>query len=202
MKPAVPRVLSALVFLLALWWAHQHWQGDFLDQLSSHPFRFVLVFAATTLLALPATPLAVLAGSLFGPWLGTVLVGLAAYSASLVTFLLRRYWLRPLALQLLGRYPKMARYDQAFRLRGARTVFLLRLSPLIPYNVSNYAFGATSVALPDYLFGNTGMLVHIIALVCLGESLRHPSLEMFLLFGVLTVGSTWAAARAVAGEDA
>ena len=28
MKPAIPRALSALVFLFALWWAHQHWQGD------------------------------------------------------------------------------------------------------------------------------------------------------------------------------
>ena len=41
---------------------------------------------------------------------------------------------------------------------GLKIVFLIRLSPLFPFNVTNYAVGLTSIRLRDYVFACIGML--------------------------------------------
>jgi uncharacterized membrane protein YdjX (TVP38/TMEM64 family) len=48
--------------------------------------------------------------------------------------------------------PKFLAVEEAIHEQGFKLVFLLRLSPFIPFNVLNYLMGVTSVKFWDYLF--------------------------------------------------
>lgn len=53
--------------------------------------------------------------------------------------------------------------------QGLRIVFLLRLSPLFPFNILNYALGLTSIGFWSYVFASwLGMLPGTFAYVYLG----------------------------------
>ena len=48
--------------------------------------------------------------------------------------------------------------DRAVAREGVRIAFLIRLSPLFPFNATNYAFGLTGIRLRDYLLALPAML--------------------------------------------
>ena len=53
--------------------------------------------------------------------------------------------------------------------QGRKIVFLLRLSPLFPFNLLNYALGLTRVRFADYLVAGIGMLPGTLAYVYAGS---------------------------------
>jgi uncharacterized membrane protein YdjX (TVP38/TMEM64 family) len=81
-----------------------------------------------------------------------------------------------------------------FETQGAQIVFCLRLSPLLPYNVANYIFGATPVSFRNYCLGNLGMLPHILVLVFLGGAIQAGNVISIAWTVILTVATTWLAA--------
>ena len=54
--------------------------------------------------------------------------------------------------------PRFAAIERAVSARGRRIVFLLRLSPLIPFNFLNYALGLTTISLWDFTVAALGMI--------------------------------------------
>ena len=56
-------------------------------------------------------------------------------------------------------------------MQGRRLVFLLRLSPVFPFNLLNYALGLTRVSLGDYLIASIGMLPATLLYVYYGKVL-------------------------------
>ena len=61
------------------------------------------------------------------------------------------------------------RIDAAIGEQGAKLVFLLRLSPLIPFNLSNYFYGLTAVKFWPYVLASwIGMLPGTLLYVYLG----------------------------------
>jgi uncharacterized membrane protein YdjX (TVP38/TMEM64 family) len=59
---------------------------------------------------------------------------------------MRRYLVRPLAKRLVEKNTTLKSLDQALPREGAKLVFLLRLSPLVPYGIMNYASGTFAPA--------------------------------------------------------
>lgn len=49
---------------------------------------------------------------------------------------------------------------------------LIRLTPFIPYNITNFMMGATSVTLSDFLVGNIGEIPEVLLLLYIGTALR------------------------------
>jgi hypothetical protein len=49
-------------------------------------------------------------------------------------------------------------------------MFLIRLSPFIPFNLFNYAMGITNVSLRDYLIGMLGMFPGNVLFVYIGTA--------------------------------
>ena len=47
-------------------------------------------------------------------------------------------------------FPKFKAVDQAIETEGWKIVFLIRLSPVLPFNVMNYALGLTGVKFWHY----------------------------------------------------
>ncbi|KAL0760205.1 hypothetical protein Bca101_076355 [Brassica carinata] len=111
------------------------------------------------ILAIPALPLTMSAGLLFGSLIGTIIVSISGTMAASVAFLIARYFARERILKLVEGNKKFLAIDKAIGEDGFRVVTLLRLSPLLPFSLGNYLYGLTSVKFVPYVFGSwLGML--------------------------------------------
>jgi uncharacterized membrane protein YdjX (TVP38/TMEM64 family) len=73
-------------------------------------------------------------------------------------FLVSRYVARGLVETRLAGDPRLALIDRAIGAEGRKIVLLLRLSPVFPFSLLNYALGLTRVRFADYLLASIGML--------------------------------------------
>ncbi|XP_057490737.1 uncharacterized protein LOC130776499 [Actinidia eriantha] len=120
---------------------------------------FVAVYAGLEILAIPAIPLTMSAGLLFGSITGTIIVSISGTMAASVAFLIARYFARDRILKLVEGNKKFLAIDKAIGENGFRVVTLLRLSPLLPFSLGNYLYGLTSVKFIPYVLGSwLGML--------------------------------------------
>uniref|UniRef100_A0A2P2J458 Uncharacterized protein MANES_18G116500 n=1 Tax=Rhizophora mucronata TaxID=61149 RepID=A0A2P2J458_RHIMU len=120
---------------------------------------FVAVYAGLEILAIPAIPLTMSAGLLFGSVIGTIIVSISGTVAASVAFLIARYFARERILKLVEGNKKFLAIDKAIGENGFRVVTLLRLSPLLPFSLGNYLYGLTSVKFIPYVLGSwLGML--------------------------------------------
>lgn len=129
----------------------------FLPQSPGH-LLFVAGYALAVVLGVPAAPLTLAAGALYGLGAGVGLVFAAATMGAAAAFLLSRYVLRRFVERLLVRHPRFADIDAAIAAQGMKVVLLLRLSPLFPFSLLNYALGLTRISFRDYLLASVGML--------------------------------------------
>jgi uncharacterized membrane protein YdjX (TVP38/TMEM64 family) len=130
---------------------------------------FCAVYIVATVLFFPASILTVGAGFAFGVPLGTVAVSIAATIGAALAFLIARYLARDKIEQKVGSNPKLKQIDRAIGEQGPKLVFLLRLSPLIPFNLSNYFYGLTAVKFWPYVLASwIGMLPGTLLYVYLG----------------------------------
>lgn len=133
-------------------------------------FAYGLVYAGLEVLAVPAIPLTMTAGVVFGVVPGTAVVSAAATAAATASFLIARYAARERVQAYAAKSPRFAAVDRAIGRDGLRVVTLLRLSPLLPLAASSYLYGLTSVELGPYVLGSwLGMLPGTVAYVAAGS---------------------------------
>jgi uncharacterized membrane protein YdjX (TVP38/TMEM64 family) len=132
---------------------------------------FILVYILAAVLFFPASILTIGAGFIFGLLLGTAIVSIAATAGAALAFLIARYLARDQIERQVANNSRFKRIDRAIGERGAKLIFLLRLSPLIPFNISNYFFGLTAVSFWPYVLASwIGMLPGILLYVYLGAA--------------------------------
>jgi uncharacterized membrane protein YdjX (TVP38/TMEM64 family) len=119
---------------------------------------FVAVYAAAVVLFIPASWLTLAAGAVFGLVQGVAYVFAGAVLGSALAFLVGRYLARPWVERWAARAPRFGAIDRAVARDGRRIVFLLRLTPLIPFTALNYLLGLTRISLRDMLLASPGML--------------------------------------------
>jgi len=122
------------------------------------PAAFIAVYILATAAFVPGSPLTFAAGAIFGIARGTVYVFIGAVVGSGLAFLLARTLARPFIERRIAADPRFQRIDRAVAAEGRRIVFLLRLSPVLPFNLMNGALGMTRVRFRDYLMASVGMI--------------------------------------------
>lgn len=165
-------VLAALVAGLVAAWEYR----GVLDPASisiaigRHPAAaliFLLAHIAASLLFIPRTALAVAAGMMFGTGWGLAWATTGSVVGALAGFLLVRYvnagFIDPESIPRLG--PLLLRCERG----GWRTVAALRLVPIVPHSLANYALGLTRLSLGGFALGSLlGQLPMTVAYVELG----------------------------------
>ena len=111
---------------------------------------FIGIYIIATLAFLPAAILTLGAGVIFGVIWGSLYVFVGATLGAIAAFLVGRYLARGWVKEKISSYKKFTNIDQAVSKEGLKIVFLIRLSPLFPFNLLNYALGLTNVSLKDY----------------------------------------------------
>lgn len=137
---------------------------------------YVVAYVVATLLLLPGSVLTAGAGFAYGPVLGTLLVSPASVLAATLSFLLGRSAARDWVSRRIATDPRFGAIDRAIGESGFRIVLLLRLSPIVPFNLLNYALGLTRVRLRDYVLASfLGMLPGTVLYVYLGSVVKNAS---------------------------
>ena len=143
------------------------------------PFLLSLVYAIATPLMVPGLVLTLGAGIAFLDlppvpilW-GVISVSLGSTVGATISFIFGRLLLRSWVVALAEKYPKMKAVDVAMKQQAWKIVLLIRLTPIIPFNIVNYLFALTDVPLLTYtLFSWIGMLPGTVMYVYIGGSLK------------------------------
>lgn len=112
------------------------------------PAILILIWLVAPVLFVPGGPITLAAGFLFGPVLGAAYSLGGATAGATLAFMLARYmggaWVERRAK---GR---MAQLKAGVESEGWRFVAFVRLVPLFPFNLLNYALGLTRIPLATY----------------------------------------------------
>ena len=122
------------------------------------PMAFMLLYAVSVVALIPASVLTMAGGAVFGLVRGVAFSFGGALLGSTVAFLLGRYVARHVVERKLATMPRFTAINRAVSAQGLRIVFLLRLSPIVPFNFLNYALGVTRISTKDFAIASAGML--------------------------------------------
>ena len=162
------------------------------------PIIYIVIYTVATVLVLPSTVLNLAGGALFGQWLGSLWTTIGALIAALIAFGFTRTVGRGLVEKRLAGYWQTI--DAEIRNGGVFYMFSIRLLPVIPYGLVNFAAGLTSISWKDYIVGTAlGTLPGMLPFVLLGSSgltLSQtgdlvPMAIALTLIGMLVGGATW-----------
>ncbi len=134
------------------------------------PLAFLGAYVGVVLLMLPAFLLTMAAGAVFGVVNGSLLVLTGATLGGTLAFLLGRTVLRASVARRVAAHPTLSAVDRVIGDDGLRLMFLLRLSPAIPFVLSNYALGVTRVRMRDFVMAMPGMLPIIASYAAFGAA--------------------------------
>jgi uncharacterized membrane protein YdjX (TVP38/TMEM64 family) len=160
-RAAVAAIAVALLIWLGGRWAGPRMLGAIVDVRQwglVAPVAFMLLYAVSVVALVPASVLTVAGGAVFGLVRGVAFSFVGALLGSTVAFLLGRYVARRVIERKLATMPRFAAIDRAVSAQGRRIVFLLRLSPIVPFNFLNYALGVSRISIKDFTIASAGML--------------------------------------------
>ncbi|KAH9682926.1 tvp38/tmem64 family inner membrane protein ydjz [Citrus sinensis] len=140
------------------------------------PLVLAVAYIPLTILAVPASVLTLGGGYLFGLPVGFVADSIGATIGAGAAFLLGRTIGKPFVISKLKDYPQFRSVALAIQRSGFKIVLLLRLVPLLPFNMLNYLLSVTPVPLLEYMLASwIGMMPITLALVYVGTTLKDLS---------------------------
>ena len=198
------------------------WLGAIVSHLSTlgpwGPELFVLLYVGASITMAPAFILTFAAGAVWGLWRGSLYVYIGAVLGASAVHLLAGRLVRSRFIKWLDREPRVAAVRKAVAEQGVWMMFLLRLSPLVPFVQLNYALVLSGVKYSDYVIATIGMWPTIVMYVYYGKVAgdvaalaagvapkRGPEYYVMLAVGLIativaTTMVTRAAKRAMAGS--
>jgi uncharacterized membrane protein YdjX (TVP38/TMEM64 family) len=139
------------------------------------------MIGAILIAPLPTSPLALLAGSVFGPWKGMLYTLLAATLGALAAFLIARYFLGDLARRHLKSYTWYEKIEHAEEWRIALAIAATRLMPHISFDFVSYAAGVTRIRPSLFALATLIGMIPVVFLLSFFGALLQPYIEIALL---------------------
>jgi uncharacterized membrane protein YdjX (TVP38/TMEM64 family) len=194
-----------IIALFAMWrilpleqWLTQfnHWVSDLG---TSGMIVYGLFYIIATVLFVPGAITTIGSGFLFGLWWGTLVVNISATIGAACAFLIARYFARDWVRAKAEQNAKFNAIDKAIGKQGGKIIGLLRLSPALPFSLSNYLYGLTAVKFWPYVVATwlgtlpgTVMFVYLgaigkagLSVATDGTTTSSPAQQAFLIIGLL-----------------
>lgn len=174
------------------------------------PVAFVAAYIVVTICMLPAFVLTMAGGAVFGVLEGSVLVFIGSTIGALIAFTLGRTILRDRVAEQVRKNETLTVIDRVIGEDGLKLMFLIRLSGMAPFVLTNYALGVTTVRPRDFVLAMLGMIPTIGAFAAFGAAgVKTGAEKPTWLIGigivatiVLTVTVTRIAKRAIREAEA
>lgn len=140
-----------------------------------------LMMGAVLIAPIPASPLAILAGSVFGPWKGMLYTLIAATLGALLAFFIARYFLGDLVRRHLKSYAWYQKIDHPDEWRIALAIAATRLMPHVSFDIVSYAAGLTRIRPSLFALATFLGMIPVVFLLSLFGAFVQPYLEIVLL---------------------
>jgi uncharacterized membrane protein YdjX (TVP38/TMEM64 family) len=137
---------------------------------------FILVYVLSAVTLAPSFILTVAAGAIYGIWLGSLLVFVGAALGASAAFVIARRLAGTRWLARFDNEPRVAAVRTAVAQGSTWVQFLLRLSPVVPFNLLNYALGLARVRYRDFALAMPGMLPAIVMYTYWGKVIGDVTL--------------------------
>lgn len=155
------------------------------------PIVFIAVYIVAVVAFLPAAPLTLLGGLLFGAGWGTLWTWIGAMLGSTGAFLVGRYATRGLVKSWKENNERVRSLDEGVEKHGWRMLLITRLVPVFPFSLQNYVYGLTKIRLGTYMLLTAVCIVPGVAVYTFaGGSLaaaRENLATTFLYLGISAV---------------
>ncbi len=197
LRRLAPRLALAVLLIGAAAWTAVHWNEINTATIDAWvtsagpwaPIAHIVLFAVGTVAFFPGVIFSLAGGVLFGPIWGSVWNVLGATLGATLAFLAARYmladWVDRRAVGLAKRL------IEGVNAEGWRFVALMRLVPLFPFSLSNYALGLTRIPLGQYLLASlVCMIPGTVAYTWLGHAGRGALIgeAREVRYGLLALG--------------
>jgi uncharacterized membrane protein YdjX (TVP38/TMEM64 family) len=157
--------LAILAAVVMVWWGGRAAAPHLLPLIADvravgplAPVAFVAIYTLAVVALIPASLLTIAGGAVFGLAYGVLYAMIGATLGSTAAFLIGRYVARRTVRRRLASMPRFAAIERAVSAHGRRIVFLLRLSPVVPFNFLNYALGLTTISAVDFIVASIGTI--------------------------------------------
>jgi len=156
------------------------------------PAAFLGIYALAAAAMVPGSLLSLAAGAKWGVWEGMMYVVIGSNLGANAAFWLGRLLAGGWVSRLVAKRPHFAAVEEAVAVEGWKVVALLRLSPVIPFNMLNYGLSLTRIRWGAYavatFFGMLpGTAVMVTAGAAVGAAIR-PEGRSPLEWGMMAVG--------------
>ncbi len=150
------------------------------------------------MLFIPGTILTVAAGFIYGLGKAFPIISIGSTVGATLAFLCGKFLVRSLIERKIKDYPRFHAIDRAIAVEGWKIILLLRLIPLLPFNLLNYALALTSISLKSYIVATwIGMMPGTMLYIYIGTTAKDfadiitgnvntQSLAMRISFGVIS----------------
>jgi uncharacterized membrane protein YdjX (TVP38/TMEM64 family) len=159
-RTTLPRVAVALALVAAIAWfaAHRsyfaagHLEAELRGMGRWAPLVFIALYAAATVLFVPGSVMTLAGGALFGPLWGTLWNIIGAVLGATLAFVAARYIAADFVARRAG--GRLKALVEGVEAEGWRFVAFVRLVPLFPFNLLNYALGLTRIRIAEYVIAS------------------------------------------------
>lgn len=140
------------------------------------PLVLAVAYIPLTVLAVPASILTLGGGYLFGLTVGFIADSIGSTAGATAAFLVGKTIGRSYVVAKLKDYPQFQAVAIAVQRSGFKIVLLLRLVPLLPFNMLNYFLSVTPVSIGEYILASwLGMMPITFAFVYVGTTIKDLS---------------------------
>lgn len=167
MKKKNVKIIVFIIIVLAVLIGNHHfgWSAylsdadhlSFLTEMvETHKMMAFWIYVGVTIvgcvvLALPGVTFAILAGMLFGPWLGILACLIATTLGAMAAFLVGRFFLKDAVKPMLEKNKTLKKLLFSDNAKNDFIVLMItRMVPIFPYNLQNFAYGITDIGFVRY----------------------------------------------------
>ncbi|MEZ7934542.1 MAG: VTT domain-containing protein [Sulfurospirillum sp.] len=149
------------------------------------PLIFILLFTLAPLIFFPDGILALAGGLIFGFAWGSLYIVLGALCGGTLSFFLARLYGNKMREKLA--HEKLIHFQKSVKKHGFIMILLLRLVPLVPFNIISYSAGFSTIRYVDFFFATLlGMLPGVLVYANIGaQSLAFGSHEFYISISLL-----------------
>jgi uncharacterized membrane protein YdjX (TVP38/TMEM64 family) len=163
-RDTTKKILLSLILLtmagLAIWFAQTTSAAQLASLLgefkANYPLLtvllFILIYTFAAVIFFPGLILTLAAGAVFGPVAGALYSVSGATMGAGLAFLIARYLAGDWAKRRSG--PRLQQLRDGIEQDGWKFVAFVRLVPVFPFNLLNYALGLTTIPFPQYFFSS------------------------------------------------
>lgn len=163
------------------------------DMVETHKVAALFIYIGVTIigcvvLALPGITFALIAGMVFGPWMGVFACAIATTIGAMLAFLVGRFFLKDAIKPMLEKNSVLKKLLFSNNKKNDTIVLMItRMVPIFPYNLQNFAYGITDIGFWKYSILTFVFMIPGVSFYTIGAAGLTATSHRWMYFGIAIV---------------